>query len=730
MKYDRELVFSWIEEDNTQRAYFRLKPLLTPSGDVQAEAASLWPDEGALRIVPDKNEQGYFKDRMRALGHFCVMDLTPFPAEANKIRTNKNYRPEKEERNQFILYSDTVKDLPEHTFFELMEGRPEDAATLAEAAVTPLFMIRSGDTLYGPVKRQEPLAPSPAPEMDATVYEITCPDGKMRTILCQAQAEQEKPEPAAPAPEESPAPPAEDAPLPLGKPLNILDQSKNFTETLEGLNQPLSQGANLLHQQQPQPEAEPVARQALTGTPLMRNTVLRTSVPRPKNRVQEVVANQIRAARNDPPAAPLPAGATLRAVDNPVEHACANLQQAWQLPEAQQQLVDFVLSLPGMSARLMPSLASPQGETPLQKALQRRLEDLEAERLAALVQLDNARENLEAFRKSAIEGARGDAAKHLQALKEQEEASAKHLEALKEQLNALAAQRDALQQEVSRLQQDTLPSVLAEALAKARLTAPIAGQPLYLHSRSGKREAVDAFLQQLADGVQRSGVACSRNTSVALWALMTCCQRIGLACAVPAAAVTLCENTAGALGWRSGYGFQTNADQQPVLDAPMADGTPLLLLSTLPAAYRMDGLTRLLLTRNVVGMARSQAYEADPWPILPLPELPFIPQAEPDADGQPLALPDAPDTASEEALTAIRDVMQPLLAVLPPLSGRAAKEMERFICLCGDHMEGGLASACDWAILLWLLPIAESSAKLRAALKPLLAEYPLSSARL
>ena len=116
MKYDREIVLSWLEEDNIQRAYFRLKPLLTVTGDANEEAVALWPDDGALRIVPDKNEQGYFKDRMRSLGHFCLMDLTPFPTEANKIRTNKNYRPEREEHNQYILYSDAVKPFPDHNF--------------------------------------------------------------------------------------------------------------------------------------------------------------------------------------------------------------------------------------------------------------------------------------------------------------------------------------------------------------------------------------------------------------------------------------------------------------------------------------------------------------------------------------------------------------------------------------------------------------------------------------
>lgn len=93
MNLNREIVFSWLEEDNTQRAYFRLKPLLTVSGDVQEEAAKLWPEDGALRIVPDKNEQGYFKDRMRSMGSFCLMDLTPFPQRRTRFALTRIFIP-------------------------------------------------------------------------------------------------------------------------------------------------------------------------------------------------------------------------------------------------------------------------------------------------------------------------------------------------------------------------------------------------------------------------------------------------------------------------------------------------------------------------------------------------------------------------------------------------------------------------------------------------------------
>ena len=108
MSIDNQLLFCYLEEDNIQQAYFRVRPLLTPDADIRQEAMNQFPVEGCLRIVPDRNEQHTFKSRMRDLGHYCLVDLANLPAEATKIRTNKNFRPDKGEPNQFILYSDTV----------------------------------------------------------------------------------------------------------------------------------------------------------------------------------------------------------------------------------------------------------------------------------------------------------------------------------------------------------------------------------------------------------------------------------------------------------------------------------------------------------------------------------------------------------------------------------------------------------------------------------------------
>ena len=733
MKCDREIVFSYLEEDNTQRAYFRLMPLLTVSGDVQEEAARLWPDHGALRIVPDKNEQGYFKDRMRELGHFCIMDLTPFPPEANKIRTNKNYRPDKEEKNQYILYSDTVKEIPEHTFYQVLEGTAADVDALAKEAVTSVFMIRDGDTLLGPVKKSAPEAPQPAPEMTAMVYDIVCPDKVTRTILCSEPAKNGADEaPAAdpvkdhePAPQpEEEAPASEQSSLPIGKPLDILDQTKNFTETLESLNQPLSSNANLLAQPAAEETIISEPPPVLNGTPLIPSAAMKTSQARPKNKVQEVVANQLRVAKNDPPAEPLPAGAKLRTVKNPVEAACQQLSAAWQLPEAQQQLVDFVLSLPGMHARLTPAAA---GNTPLQQAVTAHLNDLEAERLTALVQLDQAQSNLEAFRANAVNTARADAQKKLKALEDSIQQCTKRLNELHAQMNALAAQRDALQDEISALQNEKLPKAITDAYSRAKLMQPVQGTPLYLRPRAGECASVDVLADRFVQACKASGVPCQRNAAIAVLVLLTVSSRIGMVSPSPAAALTLTENIVGAMGWRSGYARHTHDDQRPVLEAMSADDTPAICLTTSASYPVFSGVTTVYLSHSLGHQTHRAAYTCDPWPILPVGALPFIPRLN--DLGAPMCIASLASDENAYDLHAL-ETLKPVLDVLQPLSGQAAEELKRFVNISARYMDSGLPAACDWAITLWLLNQAEGNPKVVNALKPLLTEYPISLSQL
>ncbi|MGN0971727.1 MAG: hypothetical protein ACI4OY_07195, partial [Aristaeellaceae bacterium] len=527
MNLDQDLVLAYLEEDNVQRAYFRVRPLITCHGDIREEAVRLWPDEGCLRIVPDRAEQHTFKDRMRALGHYCAVDLRGIPTDAGKIRTNKNYRPDRGEVNQYILYSDTVKPLPEHTFFEVLPGTAQEAAALAERSVTPLFYIRMDDTLLGPVQKKHPLPPQPAGEAAGTLVPMESPDGVQRVMLCMPSAEPTAapvqtnrpaapavpapaakaavpvtpapaPQPAAPvAPAPAPRPAAEDAPLPLGQRLNILEEGKSFDETLQGLEQPLSKGANLLHSPEaPQSRPAPAPSAPLSGTPLYR-APLKTSVPQPKNKLQEVVSSQWRVARYEPPADSLPAGTAMRHVVNPVETACQSLRAAWEVPEAQTQLTDFILSLDGMRAKLEPKLSPSGGDTPLQRVMLSRLQDLEAERLAALIQLDQARADVETFRKNTVNAMQEKSLAACRQLDEKKAAAEAAISALQHQLNALTEQRDALQARVDELQQTELPAAVAKALADAQLTAPVAGTPLRMSSVPGVSVSGEAMLDRV-----------------------------------------------------------------------------------------------------------------------------------------------------------------------------------------------------------------------------------------
>lgn len=730
MNFDKALILAHLEEDNITRAYFRVRPLLTIEGDAQADAARLWPDHGCLRIVPDRNEQHTFKERMRTLGAYCVIDLTSVPSEANKIRTNKNYHPDRGESNQYILYSDTVRAVPEHTFFQVLDGVPEDAAKLAEAAITPQFFLRQENQWYGPVRKAAPETPSPCEESAEHLFDVPCPDGQTRVILCK---ERPKAESVASAPASQPVPasvpkaPHADEPLPIGKPLEILDASRDFEETLQHIAQPLPGNANLLCEASSEPVPVPPAAPSapLTGTPLYR-AALRTSVPQTKNKLQEIVANQWRIARNEPPAESLPAGTAMGHVENPVENACASLRAAWQLPESRAQVVDFLLSLEGMRGQLE-AASGVSSMTPLQKVLHERLQDLEADRLTALVQLDNAKSNLEAYRQQVLAALSEKERAEANSLQKTVAALEERVETVKKQLNALIEQRNGLMHILDDLTHQALPAAVAKALNDAALTAPVHGQPLRMTPVSGSKTSLDELVQRVQAVCTDSGATLPRNDVIALLLLLAVSPRVGMVSPSTAAVSTLLRNIIGALGWQSGYAVQVSTEQTPLASQKPTDSTPCLLLSLLPSYAPIHGVTRLFLSRALPANA---AYEMDPWPIYSWQLSSFVPAIErsgaPVSASSLIALLNAPALSDSEWST----LLEPILSASVPLSGAACLEMRRFIAAAAPLMEGGLPAAIDWALLMWVVPTVKSDARCARAVKALTQEYPLTQAKL
>lgn len=763
MNFDRSLIFCYLEEDNIQRAYFRVRPLLTLEGDVRQEAVQLWPNEGGLRIVPDRNEQHTFKTRMRTLGAYCVVDLRNQPPEAGKIRTNKNFRPDRGEVNQYILYSDTVHELPENTFYQLLDGAASDFAQLAEKAVTPLFYIRQEDTLYGPVRRTGAIQPEPAQEAAGMLFEIPCPDGVTRMMLCMddgapvqkqpapaAQTEApaapqeetpasvpEEPKVEAPQPVEEAAPMQQEAPavpvaeeLPIGESLHILEQ--DHEETLKQLDKPVSSTANLLHQKDSQSAFAAAAApktESLGGTPLVR-TPLHVSTQQAKNRTQEVISSQWNVGKYEPPAQNLPNGVAMRSVENPVEAACTHLRAAWNATSAHDQLTDCVLSLDGVRAILEAKLCSGSNGTMMQRVLQQRLQDLEAERLTALCELDRARRDVDAYKQELLTALTARINRETGKLEEDRKASESHVAALKQEVNALTLQRDALLAKVNEIQKAALPEAVAKLVAEAQMAAPVTGTPLRMTPVSGQAADLDELLRRVQNTCSAAGIATDRNAAIALLALLAICPRIGFSCSTPASAATLARNLAVAMGWESSFAHQYAAEQQPLVGSRPVDATPALLMTSLPAYAPIAGATKLFLSRNTGVLIRNAAYDVCQWPIWMLPALPFVEELEtaaaPVSMASLVALTEKSCVTNQELDT----VLGPILKAAVPLSGSARKDMYRFVSICTGLMDGALPVAADWAILLWIVPALERGTKHHAAVKALLDEYPLSLAKM
>lgn len=769
MNLDRSLMFSYLEEDNVQKAYFRVRPLLSLEGDIRQEADRLYPGEGCLRIVPDRNEQHTFKTRMRSLGAYCAVDLRGLPADAGKIRTNKNFNPDRGEVNQYILYSDTVYPLPENSFYQIIEGTAEDYAAACEKAVTPRFYLRENDTLYGPVNRQSPQKPDPAREAAGTLYELPCPDGVTRTILCMddSPAPAERPAfraaapaeqlaapvqpaadtqpaatpaavPAAPAAEAAPAKlqaaqaPDEDEALPIGKNLRILDETKDFAQTLEALDKPVSKGANLLnHREQRPPRPAPVPNikpGELSGTPLVR-TPLRTAVPQPKNRTQEVVANQLSVGKYEPPAQNLPAGAALRPVANPVETACVSLRQAWHGTDAQNQLLDCILSLDGVRGKLETRLVGSGHVTVMQRVLRDRLQDLEAERLTALCELDRAHRDVDAYKEELLSGLKARITRETGKLEADRADCETRVAELKREINALTAQRDALYARVDEMQHETVPAAVAKLLADAQMVSPMAGTPLRLAPVAGEQAEPEEMISRLSDACAAAGCTLPRNTAIAALTLLALCPRIGLVCPTPAPLSTLMRNIAQRFGWGGSYAHQIAPEQKPVTAARPVDAAPAVLLTSLPNFAALPGVSKLLLNRSAASLTRNVAYDAQQWPILTLPALPFVAE-EPAQNVTAVSAASLAALLEKPAVTdaEISAILTPVLQAASPLSGAARTEMFRFVAACAGRMEGGLPVAADWAILLWIIPALERGGRFYGPVKAQLDEFPLSLA--
>ncbi len=720
--YDR-VTMAFLEEDNAQRAFFRLRPLLNSAGPCTKEDLSILPDDGFARIVPDKNEQMNFKDRMRSLGSLCMIDLTPFPLEANKIRTNKNYAPDKGEKNQYILYSDVVHALPEDLVYEIIDTQTQDDLQQASAHITtPMGYIRFEENWYGPVLcGQVPSQTQDIPPQDK-LHTVLFPDGKLRLFYWAEEIANVK-----------------TADLEVEASLSEASQALKAAEhkllTMESATLPVA----VMHTPVVQMQVRAVVPEEanLSGTPLYSGSLGRSRLARPRNPLHEVVDAQWRAAKYEAPSASLQQGANLRHVENPIEHFRQAAEMVWSIPETQLQAMDVLLSLPGMQKRLEKVLHADEPDSLLAASMRRQLQDMEAERLALLIQLDKAKESKAALREEILASAQQEFSLKVKHLREESVALKASEEAIRTQISELTARRDALQAICDALIGNELPSRLNAFAAGIQLSAICPAAFLTLPAAIGEKTSPDKMIASIKGVVSKQWGPFSQEDAVHILLLLALCPQIQLVHTSLSEAIRFSHICAEALGLNNAFAVQTSSDQRivvssaPELASPVIVATPFLC----PVA-KEDYKRSVLLAKSPIDHIEHTDFELSPWPIFILPNSTVSFAA--DLGNSDSALPaismdsltDLACTTGDMPIEAIRwldQLRDILLEAGHPLPLEAGKIMAAYIKAAASLMPRGIAAAADYAFMAWIIPHALKYEKLQKALHSLLLSLPRSA---
>ena len=706
MNFQGKAVLVYLEEDNIARAYFRVQPLMTQDGPVGPVAAE-FPDEGFLRIVPDKNEQHTFKERMRTLIGLCLVDLRIFPLEANKIRTNKNYSPLRGETNQYIVYSDAVRALPDDLLYQVVSEND------VRNAITPFVYIRNGANIQGPFRREDSQSAGETAQLPPDSCEIHAVQVNGQELLfywprkAEIVEKAEKPETQAPAEIVSaPMPPEkkEEAPAPAAQPSAL--------EQIQSMNAPVSENANRL-QTSPAPAPEELIpeqnNRPLTGTRLYQAPQRQLPPRRAHNPLMEAVENQRYASRYETryeaPGATIPQSAELREVNNPADALKRALQGMSHSPETQRQAADVILNESGMRVMLSRALAHEANDLTL-AAMHSQLQELEAERLMTLMQLDEAKKNLAATHEEALGKLNMAEQKKLDQLHIAQQTAQNELDKLNKAIEPLEKKR----QEAA----EFVDAVLGNQDGEKRVLCPAAGKDV---PKAELIERVEKCMK--AAGFQmEEGEAQAMLTAFALSAETRTLQFRSLS---PADAEYAACAFAAALGAEATQA--RSCDDFAVIPGGSA---PLFVISDYQTVNHP-------LVFSVSAQTLGKAEDRDVW---------FTPHCDVPVYADPAALPGTlPDyepvslacvqremlqetPLSDETKAVILSVRKALDDAGKPLPLQSVGMMARFIAATQNELKGGVAEAIDRACCLYVTAHALESRADLETIKPQLAAMP------
>lgn len=507
MALSEKIAIGFLEEDNPVKSYYRFKPLVLDNEDGYArleEVEQAYPEDGFLRIVPDKNESSHFKARMRRIGRFCMIDLRKHLSESDKIRPNKNYKADGVERNVNIVYSDVITEIPAGRAAELIACDDPQAVRVEGVfpGSTP-FLLECDGKYTGPYKwepvegaedtyapaRHDAYLPADgdslptgevivlAPDAERSYRLLLAPAGKLLfDIAAVAEETVEKKEealilndvrhdvldleekPAAPAPAPKAAPVAEIKPV-------IAEERKPRIEKAEEKPRP--------------PKTEVVTPRAAqlkpavgSGRAQQRSAAVESQRGlNPKRGVSllEIIDEQWRHSRLDQLGHPVPPEAGSKPLLSPVDRARQALKEAWALNEARGGVLDAVLALDQLVDMLPERMG--RAKQPLKQSELQELDEFEARRLKALRELDELTRARSDKRRELLDEVRQEYAIDLRKLQKQNDQARAEAEKSRKQADAAADAVRVAQKALENISGDQLLEQIMTEELKTRAAA-------------------------------------------------------------------------------------------------------------------------------------------------------------------------------------------------------------------------------------------------------------------
>ncbi len=413
-----KLTIGFLQEDNPQKFYFRVRPLLTqdeggyhPTENVNED----FLEDGFIRIVPDKNELSHFKNRMRMLGRYCAIDLRKHSGENDKIRPNKNHNGENGDRNAYIVYSDVIAAVEPLRMAEVVnvdedglfakpgtrlvalkhEGAFKGVYQWAERGEQGAFIV--GDNLAGAELTEDSLVEMTLP--DGTPVQLMMDLGRFGASLAEQPAAEPAPVPArSETPVPKPEPKAEPAPAVQPVPAAPVREKEEVRAAAEA------------PAEEPKAEKEAKTDKAKEAKPWLQSTTFvfprvvaaKGSSPReqslaqqsgfnPKRgmSVKDIIDDLWRTSRFDQLGHPVTPDTAAKPVVSPVEEAMSAFKEAWNLPEARGSLIASLLRLDQLDEALGAAGADNAAQTRALNAGEQQLVKLEADRLKLLGDIDD-----------------------------------------------------------------------------------------------------------------------------------------------------------------------------------------------------------------------------------------------------------------------------------------------------------------------------------------------------